>query len=352
MTTLAEFSIDSHQLLDEHGQPTQETWPAFANDVEQLRHLYRLMMLNRLVDKKAVALQRTGKMGTYPSSFGQEAIATGIAFAMQEEDVFVPFYRDYAAMLHRGMRIEEIYSYWGGDERGSCFVNNPRDFPFSVPIASQLLHATGVATAFKLRQQPHVVVATCGDGGTSEGDFYEALNVAGTWQLPIVFVVNNNQWAISVPLSKQTQCQTLAQKAIAAGFSGVQVDGCDVIAMQMITEQAVTRARSGQGPTLIEAVCYRLCDHTTADDATRYQPSIEVEAAMAKEPIRRLRTYLTQQGAWDDQQEQALSQDIEQQITQAVDNYTHQARQPLTAMFDYLYAELPHSLIAQREQVA
>jgi 2-oxoisovalerate dehydrogenase E1 component alpha subunit len=348
VTTIAEFSIEAHQYLDEHGKPTQDL-PAFAQDMEQLRALYRLMMLNRLMDKKAVALQRTGKMGTYPSSFGQEAIAAGIAFAMQPEDVLVPFYRDYAAMLHRGVKVEEIYSYWGGDERGSCFADNPRDFPFSVPIASQALHGAGVATAFKLRQQSQVVVTTCGDGGTSEGDFYEAMNVAGAWQLPIVFVVNNNRWAISVPLAKQTACQTLAQKAIAAGFTGVQVDGCDAIAMQTIARQAIDRARAGKGPTLIEAMCYRLCDHTTADDATRYQPSAEVEAAMTKEPIRRLQAYLTAQQAWDDQQEQALIEQIEQQIAEAVTRYTSTSPQPVTAMFDYHYAELPHTLIAQRE---
>ena len=176
------------------------------------------MMLTRLFDYKAVALQRTGMLNTYASTLGQEAISVGIGASMQREDVFCPFYRDYAAQLMRGVKMSEILSFWKGNEWGNHFSECPLDFPICVPIATQLLHAAGVATAFKLRKQAKVAVSICGDGATSEGDFYEAINVAGVWQLPVVFVIDNNQWAISVPRKHQTDAQTLAQKAIAAGF--------------------------------------------------------------------------------------------------------------------------------------
>ena len=184
-----------------------------------LVRLYRQMVLTRLFDQKAVALQRTGRIGTYAPTLGQEAIGVAIGALMQAEDVLVPYYRDTAVQLMRGVKMEEILLYWGGDERGSAFADPAvaEDFPLCVPIATQALHACGVASAFKIRGEHRVAVTTCGDGATSKGDFLEALNVAGAWQLPVVFVVNNNQWAISVPRRIQCGAPTLAQKAIGAG---------------------------------------------------------------------------------------------------------------------------------------
>lgn len=347
MTTVTTFSVEHRQCLDEKGKPVT-TLPTFADDIDTLKQLYRVMKLNRVFDNKAVALQRTGKMGTYASSLGQEAIFTAIGFCMQADDVLLPYYRDYAAMIQRGVSMAEIYSYWGGDERGSCYANNANDFPMSVPIASQCLHAAGVAKAFKIRQQKRVAVVTLGEGGTSEGDFYEAINVAGAWQLPVVFVVNNNQWAISVARKFQTGAQTIAQKAIAAGFEGEQVDGNDVIALVDRLQQAIEKARNGGGPSLIEALTYRLCDHTTADDATRYIPDDELTTARQFEPLIRLQQYMRDINSWDDEQEQALEQDCQQQVQQAVDTYLNQAPQPISSIFDYHYQELPDYLIEQR----
>lgn len=348
MTTIvAQFEIPYTQFLNEQGELTQPI-PTSVENIETLLTLYRTMVLIRAFDKKAIALQRTGKMGTYAPVNGQEAISTAIGHAMHANDVLVPYYRDYAAQVQRGVKMSDILSYWGGDERGSNFKNCLEDFPICVPIASQCLHAAGVAFAFQYRKQARVAVTCIGDGGTSEGDFYEAMNVAGVWKLPVVFVVNNNKWAISVPLDQQTATQTLAQKAIAAGFAGEQVDGNDIIACRTVIGAAIEKARRGEGPTLIEAISYRLSDHTTADDATRYQPPEEIEKAQLREPILRLRHYLENKGHWDESREQQLIQSVTQEVQQAVDTYLDQSPQPVESIFDYHYATLPEYLIEQR----
>jgi pyruvate dehydrogenase E1 component alpha subunit len=344
---VARFEIDYHQIINEQGKLCQPLPPS-VSDKSVLQTLYRVMVRTRTFDKKAIALQRTGKMGTYAPINGQEAISTAIGHAMRPEDVFVPYYRDYAAQFQRGVTMSEILTYWGGDERGSQFACGSEDLPICVPIASQCLHAAGVAFAFKYRNQPRVAVVCLGEGGTSEGDFYEAINVAGTWNLPVVFVVNNNQWAISVPLSKQTASQTVAQKAIAAGFEGVQVDGNDVVACRQIIGDAIEKARRGEGPTLIEALTFRLCDHTTADDATRYQPQEDVEQAKLKEPIARLKAFLEEQNYWDSAQEEELLKESALLVQQEVDAYFNRPAQTVDSLFDYHYAELPDYLIEQR----
>jgi len=352
VTQVAHFDIEYTQFLDVNGKATQDL-PEFAKESENLIALYKNMMLTRIFDTKAIALQRTGKMGTYPSSLGQEGFSSAIGFTMKPEDVLVPYYRDYAAQFQRGVTLAEMYAFWGGDERGMCFQSDMAhdDLPVSVPIASQCLHATGVASAFKIRKQPRVAVTTLGDGGTSEGDFYEAINVAGAWGLPVVFVVNNNKWAISVPLRKQTHSETIAQKALAAGFKGEQVDGNDVIALVHTIGNAIENARKGGGPTLVESITYRLCDHTTADDAGRYQPKAELEKAWQEEPILRLNKYLTHQKIWDEQKEAALKKSCAEEVEAAVKTYQSASPQSPEAMFDHLYGKLPHSLEEQRQQV-
>ncbi len=346
---LAEFSIPYVQVLNDKAELCAPL-PDFAKDLNALQQLYRTMVLTRLFDKKAIALQRTGKMGTYAPVHGQEAIATAIGHAMRPTDIFVPYYRDYAAQFQRGVALSDILAYWGGDERGSAYPQNPqsKDLPICVPIASQCLHAAGVAFSIQYRKEDHVAVVSIGDGGTSEGDFYEALNVAGVWKLPLVVVINNNQWAISVPLKLQTAAQTLAQKAIAAGFQGVVVDGNDILAMRQEIGAAIEKARRQEGPTLIEARSYRLSDHTTADDATRYQPADEVETSKLKEPLARFKSYLEQHHQWTTAQEEALVTDCNTLIQKEVDIYLQRPIQPITAIFDYHYAQLPDYLIEQR----
>ncbi len=349
MTTVAQFAITYQQILNAEGQLTQAL-PAFAEDTAQLLRLYELMTLLRTFDTKAVNLQRTGKIGTYAGTLGQEAVFVGYGHALKDDDVLAPYYRDYGAMIQRGVTLAEILSYWGGDERGSDFQapGARQDLPLCVPIATQCQHAAGIATAIKIRQEKRAVITCIGEGGTSKGDFSEALNVAGAWALPVVFMVNNNQWAISVPRKQQTGAQTIAQKAIAAGIPGYQVDGNDVIAVRALTEEALQRARAGKGPTVIEAITYRLCDHTTADDASRYDDKAIREEALQKEPLIRLRTYLTKQGLWGDDKEQALQTQCQQDVQSAVDTYFNATPQPVTAMFDYLYDTLPAAYEEQR----
>lgn len=348
---IARFEISFTRFLELSGQVCAPL-PDFARQVDKLIALYRAMVLTRIFDNKAIALQRTGRLGTYASSLGQEAVAVAVGSAMRPEDVLLPAYRDAGAQLLRGVTPVQLLLYWGGDERGMDFAGPREDFPICVPIATQATHAVGVATAFKRRRQPRVAVCTCGDGATSKGDFYEAINLAGVWKLPVVFVVNNNQWAISVPRSLQTAAETLAQKAIAAGIPGEQVDGNDIIAVYAALERSLERARAGAGPTLIEALTYRLGDHTTADDASRYRDASEVEHQQALEPIARLRTYLMANNAWSPDQETALLADGAAQLDQAVEAYLTIPPEPPEAMFDYLYATLPAALREQREAVA
>lgn len=347
MATVTSFSIDHTGFLNPQGEATGPL-PPFALDSASLVDMYRAMVLTRLFDKKAVALQRTGQLGTFPSAIGAEAIGVGLASAMRAEDVLVPSYRDHAAQLLRGVSMIEILLYWGGDERGSDFAVPRHDFPNCVPIASQVCHAAGAAYACKLRREPRVAVCMAGDGATSKGDFYEGMNLAGVWQAPLVIVISNNQWAISLPRRAQSAAATLAQKAIAAGIEGLQVDGNDAIAVRHVAQQALDKARSGGGPTLIEAITYRLGDHTTADDASRYRDAAEVQQQWLREPVARLRNYLARLGAWDKDREISLHQECTARVEQAVADFQRVPPPGADAMFDHLYAALPETMEPQR----
>lgn len=350
MKIVARFEVPYFQILNEESQPVGDL-PEFAKESKNLIHLYRLMVLNRVFDTKAIALQRTGKIGTYPSIKGQEAAFVGVGAAMAKNDILVPYYRDVGILTQRGVKFSEILLYWGGDERGNCFASSKDNFPYSVPVGSQPLHAVGVATALRIRKEKRAVVTVCGEGGTSEGDFYEAMNVAGVWKLPVVFVVNNNQWAISVSREAQTAAQTIAQKAIAAGFSGEQIDGNDVIAIRERTEVALKNARENNVPTLLEIISYRQSDHTTADDASRYETKGVRESHWKKEPIGRLRRYLENNGLWDNQKEEQLQTECTAEIEKVVAEYSAIEAAPLESMFDYLYETLPAIYNEQREQL-
>jgi pyruvate dehydrogenase E1 component alpha subunit len=347
MKTVAEFSIRYRQILGPDGSVAGPL-PKFAEDVSCIVDMYRAMTLVRVFDTKAVNLQRTGLLGTYPSCLGHEAAHIGIGAAMRPEDVLAPVYREFGTQLWRGVSMTEILAYWGGDERGNDFAVPRQDFAWCVPIATQTLHAAGAAMAFKIRKEPRCALAYIGDGGTSEGAFYEALNLAGSRALPAVFVIVNNGWAISVPVAAQTAAQTLAQKAIAAGIPGVQVDGNDVLAVREVVGDALDAARRGEGPTLVEALTYRLSDHTTADDASRYRSAREVDAAWAIEPLIRIRRFLIDAGVWDAAKEALLLEECAAKVEAAVTGYLAAAKPSTDAMFDHLFAELPEHLHEQR----
>ena len=350
LPVVATFTIRRRSYLTPEGKASGPL-PAFAADARALIPLYRGMLLIRAVDTKAVALQRTGRLGTYPVALGQEAIMVAVASAMARDDVLFPMYRDNGALLQRGVSIDEILTYWGGDERGSEFKNAPMDFPICIPVGSHAPHAAGAAYAFKLKGVDRVAVCMLGDGGTSKGDVYEAMNFAAVHKLPVVFVVNNNRWAISVPLHLQTAAETIAQKAIASGMHGEQVDGNDVIAVRDGVELAISAARAGKGPSLIEALTYRLGDHTTADDARRYRSDAEVKERWQQEPIARLKKYLVAEGVWSKADEEALVSDCQQQVEAAAARYLAATPPSPRSMFDHLYAELPHSLARQRDEL-
>ena len=350
LQTVARFEITYSQYLDEHGRATQAL-PSFATDTEHLVDLYRWMVLIRTYDAKSIALQRTGQLGTYAPMLGQEAIQAGIGSAMRSDDVFLMTYREQGVQLMRGVTMTELLLYWSGDERGSDYAGPRRDFPICITIGAHATHAAGAAYAIKLRREPRAVVCALGDGATSKGDFYEGMNAAGTWQLPVVFVVSNNQWAISVPRAAQSAAQTLAQKGIAAGIACEQVDGNDLIAMRDAMDRALAQARAGGGPTLVEALTYRLSDHTTADDASRYRSADEVAEAWKREPVVRIRNYLIAQGAWDKAREEALSKDCNERVQAAVQAYLDTPSPAPAAMFDHLYASLPAALETQRAEV-
>lgn len=348
--TVATFEINYRQLLNEAGELLGPL-PDCVKDPEHLVAMYKMMLQTRSFDAKAIALQRTGKLGTYPSSLGQEAISVAIGAAMQKEDVLCPYYREYGAQFWRGVTMTEMYLFWGGSELGSDFRGPKEDMPCCIPIASQTLHAVGVGFAMKHRKQRRAAVTVIGDGGTSRGDFYEAVNVAGNWKLPVVFVVNNNQWAISVPREAQTACQTFAQKAIAGGVPSEQVDGNDIVVMRDAMDKALTRAYAGEGPTVIEAITYRMCDHTTADDARRYRSETEVKAEEAKDPIKRLNAYLQSIQAWDQTQEETWAKTCKQNVQAAVEKYLATPKQAPASMMEFLYEDLPEAYEDQRQNL-
>ena len=343
------FKIEYIEYLDRNGT-LKQSLPKGIADREALIKIYRTMVLTRVFDLAAINLQRTGAMGTYPSGEGQEAIGTAIGTAMLEHDVFVPYYRDVATQIQRGVLLEEILLYWGGDERGSAFKHQPEDFPLCVPIATQSCHAVGIAFAIKYRKQPRVVLTTCGDGATSKGDFYESINIAGAMNLPLVFVVNNNQWAISVSRDQQTASKTIAQKAFAAGFGGIQVDGNDPLAVFQVVQEALELARNQHRPTLIEAITYRLGDHTTADDASRYREQQDLENARQLEPLIRFKSFISKEFEWIEKDDKELYDDCKQQVKIAAENYQETTEQKPGEFFDYMFEKPTMNLIQQKEE--
>ena len=352
MTTAASFEIEYLQYLKPDGTLAAPLPPAVP-DAAALLPLFKQMLFLRTFDSKAIALQRTGKLGTYAACLGHEATHVGIGASMRPGDVYAPSYREYGAMFMRGVKPRDVLMYWGGDERGSDFDRDSdarSDFPFCVPISTQCLHAAGAALSFKLRKQPHIAVATCGDGGSSKTDFYAALNSAGAYELPLVLGVINNGWAISVPRSAQTGAQTLAQKGLAGGLHCLQVDGNDLVAVLEAMRRAHERARKGEGGSVIEFMTYRLHDHTTADDARRYRDDAEVKAAWEKEPFLRLRKFLTEQKLWDEAQEKAWIEECGKLVDIEINAYLETPVQPVEAMFDYLYGDMPADVLAQRDQ--
>ena len=338
--------VEHLSILDADGNLDVALEPALAPD--DLRRLYRAMLLGRRLDERMVRLQRQGRIGTFAPIKGQEAAQMGSVFTLRPTDWMVPSFRETAAMIWRGWSIEKMLLFFSGRLEGGRPEPDQRDLPVAIPVGTQMPHAVGLAYAAQYRGDDVVVMAYCGDGATSEGDFHEAMNFAGVWSVPLVFVVQNNQWAISVPLKKQTHSATIAQKAVAYGMPGIQVDGNDVLAVYAASREAVERARAGDGPTLIEAVTYRLGVHTTADDPTKYRSEEEVKAWERKDPLTRFTGYLEKRNI----AVAGLEADVDAEIAAAVARFEAAAPPDPVAMFDHAYGEPPPALEAQRAEVA
>jgi pyruvate dehydrogenase E1 component alpha subunit len=340
-----QFAIEYLSILDSDGNLDTALEPELSG--ADLKRLYRAMLLGRRFDERMLRLQRQGRIGTFAPIKGQEASQLGSVFTLRPTDWMVPSFRETAAMLWRGWPIEKFLLFFAGYLEGGRPAPEQRDLPITIPVATQLPHAVGLAYAIQYKGDDAVVMAYCGDGATSEGDFHEALNFAGVWHSPIVFVIQNNQWAISVPLKKQTHSRTIAQKALAYGFPGIQVDGNDILAVYAASREAVERAREGGGPTLIECVTYRLGVHTTADDPTKYRSDEEVKAWERKDPLTRFVTYLEKKNLF----EQGLEEQVDAEIARAVKAFEETAAANPVGMFDHAYGEPPPHLQQQRAEL-
>lgn len=340
--------VEYLSILDGAGKLDEALDPKL--DADSSVYLYRLMVMARRFDERCINMQRQGRIGTYGPCRGQEAVHCTASMVMGPDDWIVHAFREPGSLYHRGWPLEGSLMYWGGYEEGAAPPEGVNDLPFAVPIASQTIHAMGIAWAMKLRGDNSAVLCYCGDGGTSEGDFHEAMNFAGVYHLPFVCVIENNQWAISIPREAQTASETLAQKALAYGFNGIQLDGNDPLAVYVGVKEAVDWAKRDGGPTLIEAVTYRLGVHTTADDPTKYRKQEEVEKWEKLDPIPRYAKYLMNRGILNEQRIDEIEQGVVAEIAQAVERYESERNGDPLACFDYMYAELPAELVAQREE--
>jgi pyruvate dehydrogenase E1 component alpha subunit len=349
LKTIDTFEVRHLQVLDEAGNLDAALEPDIPD--ADLKRLYHDMVLAREADQRMLKLQRQGRIGTFGPCTGQEAASCAPAMAMGPDDWLVTAFREFGARIVRGEPVVNNLLFHNGYEEGSRNPQSPRVLPISIIVGSQALHAVGLAYAARLRgEKDTAVVAFAGDGGSSQGDFYEALNFAGVWKSPVVFVVQNNGWAISLPRSRQTAAGTIAQKAIAAGIAGIQVDGNDALAMYRATKEALDRARRGEGPTLIEAVTYRLMMHTTSDDDKRYRDPAEVEAWWKRDPIPRLKGYLERKGVWDAAAEEALRARVAAEVEDAVKDFEARRDFKPDTGFDFAYGTRHAVIEAQRAE--
>jgi pyruvate dehydrogenase E1 component alpha subunit len=339
-----------YQVLREDGQLVS---PLPDIPAERPVEWYRWMVFCRRFDQKALNLQRQGRLGTYAPFSGQEAAQIGSFAALAADDWVFPSYRELAGMMYHGLDPAHALLFSRGHPQAGQMPRELSMFPGQIIIAAQLLHAAGAAWACKLRGEKRIAAAFFGDGATSQGDFHEALNFSAVFQLPVVFVCQNNQYAISVPVTRQMATPTVAQKAVAYGMEGIRVDGNDVFAVYGAMRYAVDKARAGGGPTLIEAVTYRQGPHTTSDDPTRYRDS-EAHHRWVEErdPIRRLRLYLERQGAWDEAQEAKWQAEADARINDAVGRMERVPPADPAAVFDHVYARPTPHLQRQKEALA
>jgi pyruvate dehydrogenase E1 component alpha subunit len=343
------FQISRLSILNEKGEADADLDPDLPDQV--LIDLYRAMTLSRMMDNRLLSLQRQGRLGTLPVCLGQEAAFCPPILAIRDTDWFVGSYRELGARLMRGEPLMNALLLYNGHEDGNINPANDRTLPVSIILASQLPQAVGLAYGSKLKgEKDTVALVMFGDGATSEGDFHEALNFASVLNAPVVFLCQNNQYAISTPLAIQTKSGTIAQKAIAYGMQGIQVDGNDALAVYRAAKEAVDRARAGEGPSLIEAVTFRMAMHTTADDPARYRSEDIVKEWENKDPLLRFRIYLEGKGLWDDRKQEELEAGIKEDITKTITEFETTRQIKPDAPFDYVFGTRSDLIEAQRKQ--
>ncbi len=335
-------------VLDKDGKVINKDEEPDIDD-ETLLKMYRTMVLARVADVKALQFQRQGRMLTFAPVQGQEACQIGPMAASDTKDWLVPAFREAAAMLYKGVTLEQSYLYWYGNERGSQFDEGVNVLPVNVPIGSQVNHAAGIAYASKILEKGESVFTYIGDGGTSHGEFHEGVNFGAVYDVPMITIIQNNQYAISTPRAQATKAKTLAQKAIAYGIPGIQVDGNDVLAMYRVAQEALKRARNGEGPTLIEAFTYRLGPHTTSDDPSIYRSDEEVEEWKTKDPLIRFRKYLSNKKLWNQEKEDKLQEEMKQYVIKTFKKVEKTGQYGPDDVFDFNYETMPKDLKKQKE---
>lgn len=339
---------DMIQVMNEDGEIVNpELMPELTDD--EILTLYKTMRKTRVIDSTALSLQRQGRMLTYAPNLGQEAAQVGSGYALEKTDWAIPAFRELGMWLTKGWSVDKILQYWYGNEWGSHHGEDIRLLPISVPITSQYQHATGIAMATRLRGEKEVSMAYTGDGGTSQGDFHEALNFAAVYKTPNVFFIQNNHYAISVPLSKQTASKNLALKAIAYGMPGILVDGNDIFAVLAVSRAAVEYARE-TGPVLIEALTFRMGAHTTSDDPSKYRTDADVEPWNAKDPIARLEKYMLNKGILKEEDIQPMIEEFENEVMEAYRSIEHSSDTAIEDIFKYHFEVMTPQLQEQLDE--
>ncbi len=345
-------------IIEKDGKAAKDKDPNLS--AEELRDLYRVMVTTRLLDERGLALQRQGRIGFYLQSLGQEASHIGSAAALRDSDWIFPAYRQGGIILLRGVPLDQVVCEWyGNDGDTSKGRQMPVHYSFrsinfvsiSSPIGTQISQAAGAGMAAKIRKEDTVIMTYFGDGGTSSNDFHAGLNFGAVYKAPVVFVCENNQWAISVPVSHQTASESIAAKAQAYGMPGVRVDGNDVLAVYRVCREAVERARKGEGPTLVETVTYRMGSHSSSDDAARYRDAEEYEAWAKRDPIVRFQKYLQKKGLWDDAFEAEVVETGKARINAAIKIAEARDKPRPESMFEDVYMNLTPQLREQRDEL-
>ena len=345
-----EEQFQTFQILDEEGNVVnEEAMPELSDD--ELKELMTRMVYTRILDQRSIALNRQGRLGFYAPTAGQEASQLGTQFALENEDFILPGYRDVPQLIWHGLPLYKAFLFSRGHYEGNQFPEGVNAFSPQIIIGAQYVQAAGVALGMKRRKKNAVAITYTGDGGTSQGDFYEGINFAGAFAAPAIFVVQNNYFAISTPVEKHTAAKKKEKKAVAAGIEGIQVDGMDVLAVYAATKEARERAVKGEGPTLIETLTYRYGPHTMAgDDPTRYRTEDLDSEWEKKDPLVRFRKFLEAKGIWSEEEENEIIEKAKEEIKVAIKEADNVPKQKVTDLISNMYEELPFNLKEQYEE--